>query len=270
MAKKLPDLLYTIGLPPEKAIEYFKSKGYAFFWDWHDVWQEAHTKAFTVAKAMRMDVLQSIRDMVQKSLDEGITFQDFKKDLEPKLKAKGWWGRVMVGDEEGGKEVQLGSPWRLHTIYQTNMQTSYMAGRYREQIENVDDRPYWRYVAVMDARTRPAHAALNGKVFRYDDPFWNTHYPPLGYNCRCRVRALSPQNLQDRGLEVSSAQGRIEWQDTVVSKKTGETKPVAVYRDPSGRVIPTDPGFSYNPGKEAWQPDLSKYDKDIAKLWNKK
>jgi len=245
------DLSYAIGLPPEKAIEYFKSKGYAFSWDWHDIWQEAHAKAFTVAKAMRMDILQDIRGMVQKAIDDGITFEQFRKELEPKLKAKGWWGKKMVGDETGAMQVQLGSPHRLKTIYQTNLQTAYMAGRYKEMMNNVDDRPYWQYVAVMDSRTRPAHAALNGKVFRYDDPFWNTHYPPLGFRCRCRVRALSEKNIKDRRNIVSDSTGKLTEKDVLVSKKTGELATVTVYDDPfTGEKISPDVGWNYNPGKE--------------------
>ena len=33
-----------------------------------------------------------IREMVQKALEEGITFHEFQKELRPKLKSKGWWG----------------------------------------------------------------------------------------------------------------------------------------------------------------------------------
>lgn len=250
-----PDLSYIISLPPEKAIEYFKSKGYTFSWNWYDMWQEAHAKAFTVAKVMRMDILQDIREMVQKSLDEGITFAQFKKELEPKLKTKGWLGKKIIGDEQGARQVQLGSPHRLKTIYQTNLQTAYNAGRWKEQMENVDNRPYLQYVAVMDKRTRPAHAALNGKVFPAGDPFWNTHYPPLGFRCRCRVRALSSKNLKDRGFAVESSKGKITWRDELVSKKTGELQPVAVYHDPlTGQKIATDVGWSYNPGKEWLNP----------------
>ncbi len=266
---QLPDLSYAFGLAPEKAIEYFKNKGYAFSWDWHDTWQEAHTKAFTVAKAIRLDVLQDIRDELQKALDEGITLQQFKKDLKPKLRAKGWWGRKMVGDAQGGQIVQLGSPRRLQTIYQTNMQTGYMAGRYAEMAEDVGNRPYWQYVAVLDARTRPAHRRLNGKVFRYDDPFWKSFYPPNGWSCRCRVRALSAEEVKARGLEVSEGKDFLDEEEVLISEKTGRKEKVTVYTDPkTGLTSHPDAGWSYNPG-EAWQPDLTKYDRDLQKLFPK-
>ncbi len=76
------------------------------------------------------------------------------------------------------------------------------------------------------------------------------------------------QNLKDRGLTVESSKGKISWRDELVSKNTGELKPVAVYHDPlTGMDIPTDVGFSYNPGKAAWFPDLDKYPYEIAKKW---
>ena len=225
-----PELKYLISLQPEQAIKYLKSKGYKFSWDWHEVWQDAHTRSFTVAKVMREDILTDIREIVQKSLDEGITLQQFTKELKPKLIDKGWWGAISGTPEEvrdellkrklikkaslipAGDEpitIQLGSLRRLKTIYRTNIQTSYMAGRYKSQINNIDNRPYWQYVAVMDRRTRPTHAQLNGRVFKYDDPFWDSFYPPNGWGCRCRVRALSDDNLKDRSLDVDSSEGQL-------------------------------------------------------------
>lgn len=240
------DLLYAIGLPPEKAIEYFKSKGYEITWNWYDMLGEAHNKAFIVAKAMNQDILDDIRSMVQKALDEGITVQQFQNELEPMLKAKGWWGTLETPDGN----VQLGSPYRLKTIYRTNMQVSYMAGRERSQLENVDNRPFWEYVAIMDARTRPAHAALHGRVFRYDDPFWDSFYPPNGFNCRCRVRALDGAEVQQKGLRIeeTAMNGSLQTENRMIDR-TGKEEQVGVYTTSTGIKIRPDPGWSYNPGK---------------------
>jgi len=201
---------------------------------------------------MRLDILNDIRDMVQKSLDDGITFQQFKKELEPRLRAKGWWGKKLVGDGEGGKVVQLGSTRRLATIYQTNLQTAYMTGRYKAFMENIENRPYFQYVAILDAKTRPAHRMLNGKVFRYDDPFWKTFWPPNGWNCRCDVRALSADDIKNKNLEVSQGEGNLHSEEQLVSIKTGRKEPIMVYTDPKTKMeVATDVGWNYNPG-ESW------------------
>jgi hypothetical protein len=134
-------------------------------------------------------------------------------------------------------------------------------------MENVKFRPYWQYVAVMDAHTRPAHAAMNGLTFRYDDPFWEHFYPPNGFNCRCTVRALSKANLKDRGgvVSESGAYLREVWD---VDRNSGLTAPVAVFKLPSmpaaGR---TDMGWNYSPGRAAWQPDLDAYAFDLAQQY---
>jgi len=220
---------------------------------------------------MREDILTDIREIVQKSLDDGLTLQQFQKELEPKLKNKGWWGiisgtpeevrdeltkrklikdKLLIPDGEETVTVKLGTPWRLKTIYRTNIQTAYMAGRYKEQINNIENRPYFQYVAVMDRRTRPSHAMLNGRVFRYDDEFWNSFYPPNGWGCRCRVRSLSEDNIKDRKLDVDYSKDHLTEELRVISKRTGEQKPVAVYTDSlTGHKISPDAGWSYNPGK---------------------
>ena len=257
------DLAFAVKLAPEKAVDYFRQKGYELTWDWFEMWQEAHAKAFTVAKVMRMDVLQDIRGLVDKSLGEGMGWSDFQREMRSLLARKGW------GPE--GPDLDLmgvAAPWRVKTIYETNMQTALMVGRYGEMMENVDDRPYWMYVAVMDSRTRPAHAALHGKVFRYDDPFWDHFYPPNGFRCRCRVRALTAGQVQAQGIKVETADGKLGTIEKLVSHKTGELIDVAEYTDPfTGLKVSPDVGWDYNPGKAAWIPDLRKYDTDIRKLY---
>lgn len=247
-----PNLGLAMGLPPERAVEYFRSKGYELSWNWHDLDGLAHARAFTVAKAMRLEILHDIRQAVDRALVEGQTLAQFRRDLEPRLKARGWWGRQIIVDSQGNAQrVELGSPWRLKTIYQTNMQTAFMAGRYQEFVANAARRPYWQYIAVMDDKTRPSHRSLHQAVFRWDDPFWKSFYPPNGFNCRCRVRALSERDLQRFGLKVRDSTRQLgeRW---VVEQSSGVTMPVATYRGPGmARAVSPDMGWSYNPG-EAW------------------
>ncbi len=260
------DIGFAVSLPPRDSIAYLKAKGQHISWNWHEVWQEAHAKRFTVAKAARLDILTAIRGEVTKALEKGLTERDFIKTMTPRLQALGWWGKQVIVDPDGAAElVQLGSPRRLSTIYRTNLQTAYMAGRYKAMMSNAKDRPYWMYVAVMDTRTRPAHAAMHGRVFHYSSPIWRTHYPPNGFRCRCRVRALTADQIKSMGLTVESAEGRLdeELRTVAIDKRTGEPlrRPVTIYRFPDGagrtRGFAPDPGWNYNPGM-AW----SRYDKD--------
>ncbi|MBI2882854.1 MAG: minor capsid protein [Candidatus Methylomirabilis oxyfera] len=230
-------------LPPEDAIASLRRKGFRTTFRWQEMWQEDHVKAFTVAKAMRTDILQDIRAELDRALAEGTTYQEFKKQLTPILQAKGWWGRQQVR----GESVQLGSPHRLNTIFQTNIQTALQVGHYRAMTDPavLQARPYWRYVAVLDSRTRPMHRAWHGTILPADDPWWSTHYPPNGWLCRCSVVSVSKGELdRDHGGALSRRPDHGTFEYT--NPHTGEVITV-----PRG----IDPGWAYNPGQASvlWQ-----------------
>ncbi|PHM22542.1 phage head morphogenesis, SPP1 gp7 family domain protein [Xenorhabdus ehlersii] len=259
------NLGYVIGLPPKEAIDYFQRKGFAIGFNWHEVEALAHARAFTVAGVLKLDVLADIRTELQKSLETGQTFRDFQRNLLPMLERKGWLGKGLVADTETGElHGKRLTPRRLETIFTTNMQSAYMAGRYQQQMENVDDRPYWERVGIMDSRIRPSHAALDGFIARYDDPIWQSIYPPDGYRCRCRVRTRSAADVERLGLRVQSTEGRrIEVQQEY--GEPGETRPVMGFENPmTGKVYAPDPGFGFNPGQVSWQPELDKYPQPAA------
>lgn len=250
------DLIAMFGMEPKQAIDYLKRKGFAITWDWHEVDAATHARAFTVAKAARLDILDDIRNALTDNLKAGKTLKDFQRDLQPILQAKGWWGKQIIVDSKGNAEkVQLGSPRRLATIYQTNTQSAYMAGRYESAVAAVKTHPYWMYIAINEGRTRPSHRALNGKVFRWDDPIWQHIIPPNGFNCRCRFVALTEREVKRRGLIVESSEGNLSFKtvDTGFNKRTGEvnTAKVVVLRtkDAAGKTITfsPDPGFSGMP-----------------------
>lgn len=188
---------------PADIVAFFKAKGHAFSWDWRDVWQEEHARAFTVAKAARKDILDVLRKGVDQAVASGWSAQRFERELTPVLQKLGWWGRQTVINPAGVEEiVQLGSPWRLNTIYRTNTSVSFGRGRYALMKANAINRPYWMYDAVNDSVTRDSHRALDNHVYRHDDPIWDRIYPPCGFNCRCVIRALTADQVKARGLEV--------------------------------------------------------------------
>jgi SPP1 gp7 family putative phage head morphogenesis protein len=235
------------GLPNEEAIRFFRQKGYRLGWDWTETQKQEHAKAFTVAKATQLDLLADIRAAVDTAIAGGQTLRTFKTGLTPLLQEKGWWGEKTAVNPNTGKEetVQLGSPRRLQTIYETNLRTSRAAGQW-ERIQRVKEaRPYLRYVAMPDAREE--HRAWHDTVLPVDDPWWSTHMPPNGWGCRCKVQQLSSSELERYGFAVSN-------RPTAVEDKTGIGK-----------------GWDYNPGdfERSWEPGQKSYAMplDPVKRW---
>jgi SPP1 gp7 family putative phage head morphogenesis protein len=271
-----PAVTTAIGLPPEQAIAHLQAKGAQVTGSWREWLDGQHARAFTVANVAKLEVLQDIQASLKDALAKGQTLQQWRDGLIPTLQRKGWWQREGTTAElrqagrvdEASGEIRKGlTPHRLRTIFATNMQSAYMAGRYQQMIEQVDERPFWQYVAVLDSRTRPAHRALNGKVFRYDDAAWGTAFPPNGFNCRCRVRALSERDVRRAGVSVESSQGKLR--EVRVPLKGGGEATGTRYVDaslPGGGFTP-DPGFSSNPGRDTWQPRLQGMDVALSRQY---
>lgn len=232
---------FRVDLAPEAALKFFRAKGLRTSFAWQDVWQAEHEASFTVAKMMDVDLLRDVRDAVDKALAEGQTLEQFRKGIEPLLRDRGWWGRKEMADPLTGeiREVQLGSPRRLRTIFRTNMQAAYAAGDWGQIVDNAGSAPFLMYDAVDDNLTRPQHRAWDGTVLRYDDPWWDTHRPPNGWNCRCSVIQLSADEALARGLAIDRPAPAIRTRE-YTNPRTGE-----ISRVPEG----IDPGWAYNPGK---------------------
>lgn len=221
-------------LPFDEAIEFFQTKVAMLPEEFEVLADECRTRAFTVAGIASLDALKSLLDLLNQAIEDGLTLQEFQAAANEELAKRGYKGLT---------------PYRADNIFRTNMQTAFQVGRYRQLTDPdiVRRRPYWQYDAVLDERTRPTHRALDGTVRRADDPFWDTWYPPNGYRCRCSVRSLSDFELEREGLTV----------------ETGAPTAVIDPYDGSVRQLLPDPGWDTNPGKHAWEPDMSQYPADL-------
>ena len=240
MADEKPPLLL-----PREALAFFRAKGFAIGFDWRDIWQEEHARAFTVAKAMTRDLLEDIRAALDDALENGKTLAQFRQDLSPLLFARGWWGKSLQTDPLTGEEkvVQLGSPRRLRVIYDTNMRSAYAAGRWERVQRQKKVFPYLIYTSVLDGREREQHHAWHGTVLPVDHPWWDTHFPPCDWGCRCTARPANQRMLDRRGQKVTEP---VRFPDrTYVNKRTGE-----ITRVEKG----IGPGFSFNIGKAYLDP----------------
>ena len=253
----------AFNMKPEEIIKYFNDKGLKTSYNWHEVYADAHAKAFTAAKMTELDLLKDTKNLLEKSLEQGQSYNSFKKEAMNLFSQKGWIGyKEVINPKTGEKEtVELGTPRRIKTIFDSNINSAYAAGRYKEQLEEIDIAPYWQYMTVADERTRPEHAALHGKVFRADDPFWQNFYPPNGWGCRCFVRNLTKHELEKSGLKVEKTDGQFL---TVNKKIGGEIKQIPAFKFNDGGITRTlipDAGWETNVGKSAWGIDVQAWNK---------
>ena len=239
-------------LPPQEAIAFFRQKGYRPIFSYLDMMHRAHSNAFTVAGVTRLDVLQDIRGLVDDAIANGTTLADFKQGMQEKLSAKGWWQPVEVTDEATGesKTVDLRKSRRLRTIFETNMRTSYAAGQWTRIQRTKKTLPFLCYKTVGDARVRPRHRAWHNVVLPVDHPWWETHFPPCDWQCRCQAVQMTAGMVKRAGLRV--------WDEP-----PDDGPPVAFTNERTGEVtmVPKGihPSFAYNPGEQSSFPDPARF-----------
>jgi len=145
-----------------------------------------HDWAFVVAGANRDAIVADSRAAVEKAITGESTLEDFRKDFDRIVATHGW-------DYNGGRN------WRSRVIYDTNLSTSYAAGRWQQ----LQAAPYWQYDHQdWVEHPRPLHVSWDGLVLEQGNPFWQTHFPPNGWGCHCKVKGLWPRDLQRLGIVV--------------------------------------------------------------------
>ena len=228
-APSLQASVQPFSLDPIEAINFLRDKVDVPTSMWTDLWQQEHSASFSVAGATSKALVKDFHDAVNRAIADGATLEDFRKDFDRIVEDHGW-------DYNGGRN------WRSRIIFDTNMSTSYAAGRW-QQIQQVKaQRPYLRYVHLEGQRyPRREHETWHNTVLPVDDEWWLTHYPPNGWNCHCTVQSLNERDLERYGLTVSPQAPPVQMQEKVIMTASG----------PRSVLVPAgiDPGFAYRPGE---------------------
>jgi SPP1 gp7 family putative phage head morphogenesis protein len=149
---------------------------------------ELRARAFTITGVEAANVMQRVRDTIA-GVATGETWDDTKASIVDQLDAVGF-------SEEG-------AALRAETLMRTHGFQAFQAANWRVAQEDPDT-THLQYLATEDDRVRETHLALNGIVLPKDDDFWTEHYPPWEWGCRCRVRAMNP-DLVDEAQQADQA-----------------------------------------------------------------
>gem|GEM_PF-413623 len=159
--------------------------------------------SFETAAIKEKTAIENVRASFEKALREGQTFEQYKKENA------GLWGSE-------NKHIQ--------TIFYTNMETLYAAGKYWEYNDPAHKErfPYFMYLTVGDENVREEHRGMHGKVFRRGDKVWDKWWPPNGFNCRCDVIMVSDYEMKQRNLRISSTDEAITMRDKNFERNAGK------------------------------------------------
>lgn len=221
------------GVRFNEAIDNLKSKLPEGTLAWDSLAGPVHGKVFAVAGATSTDLVRDIQQAVVDAKANGSTITDFRKDWDTIVQRHGWTYNGKRG-------------WRTRVVFDANMRSATMAGRWAQLQANADRRPFLQYRTAGDARVRPQHRQWNGRIYPISDAFWSTHYPPNGWGCRCTVRAYGQAEMEAKGLQVSQP---FQVKTRAVLDRDG----ALVDQVPVG----IDPGWDHNVGQSWLTPELS-------------
>jgi len=160
---------------------------------------ELKAKAGALAKVYSTLFTGEVYERLYAAIREGKTVKEFAQEAQHILDKYGSSEKLKVytGDRF--------SPAYADVVFRTNTQAAYAAGRYAEMFsaDYMDVAPFWQYQSIDDARTRPEHRALDGKVFRKDDPASRRYLPPSNFNCRCTAVEMTEEEVKASGIKVT-------------------------------------------------------------------
>ncbi len=173
-------------------MDFFRARVPMHKTQWLELGTEARQRGFTVADVAQLDVIHQVWLALDDSIARGDPFAEFKQAVTPALTAE-WAGSVES------------PPARIETIFRTNVMAANNAGRHAQMTDPVvaERRPFWQYVDIDDQRECPICTACHGTILPMSDPWWQTHSPPLHFQCRCRTRPLTSAQAESMGVTVA-------------------------------------------------------------------
>lgn len=246
---------------PDDAIKYLQDKKPQASIDYLEVKGRAHDHAFVIAKMTDMDMLSTMQKSLVDALENNMSFEDWQASVKPTLQKKGWWGKQDITLPDGSvKPAQLGSDYRLQRIYDTNINQAYHKARRHDG--DFDIYPYAMWQSRGDNRVRPSHQALDGQIFRRDDPYYQSIRPRVAWGCRCDEILLTSEQAGEYGEQDGytireDISEYVTTEQMIIQGTNGSyTAPVNIMRLPNMPVYRTDPGWIHAADALPMQPML--------------
>lgn len=146
-----------------------------------EILPELRARVFVITGVEDLRVVEKVRDIVAQ-VPQGVDWKDAKDAIAQELEAD-------LGEE--------GAARRAGVLLRHHVNQVYQAGRKRALDAQKKIFTHWEYMTTGDENVRDSHRELDGLILPADDPFWDTHFPPWEFGCRCRVRGLLKEEVMD-------------------------------------------------------------------------
>lgn len=83
--------------------------------------------------------------------------------------------------------IQWNDEW-LRTEYNTAVRSARSAANYRDALRTKEMYPNLEYLKSTSSEKREEHLEWVGTVLPIDHPWWDSHLPPVEWNCKCSFR----------------------------------------------------------------------------------
>ncbi len=143
---------------------------------------ELRNRAFTITGIEEFDTLAKVRESIASIAvggDSGMTWDQAKAEITSHLDS-----------------LDAGAERRAELLLRTHGFQAFQAANW-DAAQADEDTTHLQYLATEDAKVRDSHLALNGLILPKNDPFWDTHLPPWEWGCRCRIRPVNPDLLEE-------------------------------------------------------------------------
>lgn len=188
--------------PYKEALDFQRKRTALHADDFYDrALDAARPRAFTVTGLQRMDLLLAANRLVEEKIATNMTMSDFADLLGE------------VADQQAGL---LLSPSRLELIHHNAVVTATANGQWREAMEFVEDRPYFKYFGPRDGRNSRICKPISGIIVHYTHPILKHMWHPNHHRERHEWISLSAEEVNPKdvyegpdGFEYPVVDGRL-------------------------------------------------------------
>lgn len=206
---------------------------------------ELKMRAFTIARQTEASILQDTLNALKTTVEQGGTLWDFRQNF-PDLTAP---------------YTAAGRDWHLTMVFNENVKQAQAVGAYAARKRLSMAFPYVEYISGSrrgDVEPRETHTILDGKIFKVDDPFLDTHTPPWDFNCNCD---LIPRTAAQVGAVAQAEPERVLMGGVAPGGGNRMADPAAPTRMLNLSTAAQE--YQFRPDRLNQVLDLSKFDQEI-------